>query len=667
MAISIGQFMFELLFGVDKGAKAQVEGELQALKEMASNLLGKIGIAFSISGLYNAINGCVQLASNVEEMQNKFDVVFAGLTDEVEAWASDFADAIGRNKNDIKGYVADMQNLLVGFMGQDRRKEAAEMSKSMTQLAMDLASFANLDEAYAVEAMTNAVMGETESAKSLGAVLNDLTRAQAMQELGLSGTYDALDQVAKMQVNYQAILDQSADAVGDCERSVNSYKSTLTAFQSKLTEIRTIIGQFFMPTFSKVLRFGSQGLAALRDWLGRLTELADRLGGADRVISMLAISIGALMAILNFQKIITGVKTVTSLLAGPGIKLAALLAVIILVALAVEDLVRFVQGKDSVIGTLFEKAGLDAEAAREKILAAWEQLKTAAANLYGKLKEAFSGAFEAIGRWWDENGDSIISHIGTILYGLIDVIASIIETIANLLNGDWAAAWESANQACYQFSQTVMELLGWVWEGIVDIFSPLVDWMQRLWNDAKNAVSTKVSEIRQSIVDGFTAAIDWIKSLPGQAIQWGSDFVQGLIDGIQSKVQAVIDSVAGIAGKIRSYLHFSVPDEGPLTDYESWMPDFMTGLAKGIQANLPMITSAMKKVSAVMTLGVQPTPATVGTVAGSGGSGRVINQNVNINNQFHGDVAGQKKSAEAMKQATDDTTAELARAIEQTR
>lgn len=65
------------------------------------------------------------------------------------------------------------------------------------------------------------------------------------------------------------------------------------------------------------------------------------------------------------------------------------------------------------------------------------------------------------------------------------------------------------------------------------------------------------------------------------------------INGIKSKIQDVADAVTGVADKIRSFLHFSVPDEGPLTDFESWMPDFMQGLANGISANAGMVNDAL--------------------------------------------------------------------------
>lgn len=206
-------FIF-LGFQIDESSESKAEQGINKLKNLAQNALGAIGIGLSIAGISSAIKDCVSLSSEVEEMQNKFDVVFQGMTDEVEAWAQTYSDSIGRNKNDIKTYLADQQNLLVGF-GMTR-EAGAELSKQMTTLALDLASFGNLDETSAVNNMTKAVMGQTEAAQALGAVLNESTRAQAMQTLGLSGTYEKLDQLTKMQVNYQAILSQSPDAIGDC-------------------------------------------------------------------------------------------------------------------------------------------------------------------------------------------------------------------------------------------------------------------------------------------------------------------------------------------------------------------------------------------------------------------------------------------------------------------
>ena len=65
------------------------------------------------------------------------------------------------------------------------------------------------------------------------------------------------------------------------------------------------------------------------------------------------------------------------------------------------------------------------------------------------------------------------------------------------------------------------------------------------------------------------------------------------------------DAVSSVADKIRSFLHFSVPDEGPLTDFESWMPDFMHGLAKGIEKSKSMVTDAVSGLAADMVINPQ--------------------------------------------------------------
>ena len=97
-------------------------------------------------------------------------------------------------------------------------------------------------------------------------------------------------------------------------------------------------------------------------------------------------------------------------------------------------------------------------------------------------------------------------------------------------------------------------------------------------------------------------AVSYVKNLAGQAWSWGSDIIGGIVNGIRSKINDVASAVTSVADTIRSFLHFSVPDEGPLTDFESWMPDFMSGLAKGIQKNKKLITNAISGVAESMQL-----------------------------------------------------------------
>ena len=93
-----------------------------------------------------------------------------------------------------------------------------------------------------------------------------------------------------------------------------------------------------------------------------------------------------------------------------------------------------------------------------------------------------------------------------------------------------------------------------------------------------------------------------VKSVASTAVSWGKDICSGIANGVKSAASGVFNAVKSVASGIASFLHFSVPDEGPLTDFESWMPDFMEGLAKGIEENKGLIARAVKGVAETMKL-----------------------------------------------------------------
>lgn len=707
MSTTVGEFLYKVLFKTDPNSKKEAENEMEDLSGKAKKLLGAIGIGFSIKGAYDAIKACVSVSSEVEEMQNKFDVVFRGMTDDVESWAQSYADAVGRNSNTIKGYLADSQNLFVG-MGMER-EAGAKLSEQMIELALDLASFNNLNEDDAVNAMTKALMGESESAKTLGAVLNDNTRAQAMQVLGLTGTYQALDEATKMQVNYQAILNQSSDAVGDCERSLDSYESTLKQTTAKLEEVKTLIGQFFMPTFKRVLSYANQGLMKLRDWISKLQTFADKIGGVEHLLSLLAATGAALVVALNFKKIVSGATALLKVLGGIKLSTLAIIAVVVLLVLLVDDFINFMQGNDSLFGSMLEKAGVDVDEVREKItsvwntikttlqniwefikglgisiwdtlkafwaengesiktsfLQIWEAIKSAVSSIWNSIKSIAETVFNELKAFWDAWGDKIMSAFSIVWEGIqsllmiaLGIITSLFSAFAALLSGDWEGFWQS-----------IKDFLQGIWDGIVTIVTTVLDAIWALFGD-------KIVEIKDSIVDGFNDAIEWLKELPGKALTWGKDFIQGFIDGIGEKVSAVTDAVKGVAEKITSFLHFSVPDEGPLSKYQRWMPDFMQGLADGIDRNKDLVLGAVSKLSSDIDVTVNGKRGSNGTSASSvsartaaaavsnNSSSRTINQTNNFTSQFYGgERETQKNLSKSARENAKDTSAELARAL----
>lgn len=118
-----------------------------------------------------------------------------------------------------------------------------------------------------------------------------------------------------------------------------------------------------------------------------------------------------------------------------------------------------------------------------------------------------------------------------------------------------------------------------------------------------NAATTiGMNQMNTTIKSGFESAVSYIKSLAGQSRSWGADIMQGLINGMQSKMSALQSTVNQAANVIYKNLHFTRPDEGPLRNYEEWMPHFMEGLSKGIHDNSHLVKSAVQDVASNMEI-----------------------------------------------------------------
>lgn len=122
------------------------------------------------------------------------------------------------------------------------------------------------------------------------------------------------------------------------------------------------------------------------------------------------------------------------------------------------------------------------------------------------------------------------------------------------------------------------------------------------FENMKSGISGKVNLIKSNVKSGFDNAVGHIKGLASQAFSWGSDMIMGIVNGIKSCISKVSGAVKDVADTIKSYLHFSVPDVGPLTDYESWMPDFIQGMAKGIDDNKYRLVDAVQSMAGDMKL-----------------------------------------------------------------
>lgn len=222
-------------------------------------------------------------------------------------------------------------------------------------------------------------------------------------------------------------------------------------------------------------------------------------------------------------------------------------------------------------------------------------------------------------------------------FGLVDVAAApvigIILAIAAACAVGFAAGWELAKHW-----DDICEAAGRLADSVREAYNNLMSFNDNLKNNVNGAINDIASyfaslpgRIINALKDAVQAIKDEFKNMINNAKKSGADFVSGFIDGIKSKVQKLINQVKEIAETIEEYLGFSCPDKGALSKYESWMPDFMMGLAKGINQNKGIVTRAIASLSKDMVLPLDANASMNMAIAGAnGGSVSVGGTSMNV-------------------------------------
>ena len=250
------------------------------------------------------------------------------------------------------------------------------------------------------------------------------------------------------------------------------------------------------------------------------------------------------------------------------------------------------------------------------------------------IKAVFTIVFDAIKNTVGAVFDAIHSVISSVMDWIHDNITEKLEMIKAV----FTAVWNAISSFISGIVNTISSVISNVWNGIKNTISNVMNAIKNtvsnIWNSIKDSVSSTIGGIKDTITNGFNKAVNFIKNLGKEAWQWGADIINGIVDGIKSCIGKVGDAVKGVADKIKSFLHFSVPDEGPLTDFESWMPDFMKGLAEGINKSRKYVEKAVSGVADAMQIelktGITATLEGNTSIAASGNAaGTVIYNNDN--------------------------------------
>lgn len=216
------------------------------------------------------------------------------------------------------------------------------------------------------------------------------------------------------------------------------------------------LSYFLMNFFSKLLGWLDKGVQMLN-------RLADKVGGMENLLKLVAMAAGSIWLALNASKILGFFKSLGGLLTMANLKTLALVAVIMLVALAIDDLIHFMKGDESVIGEFFEKMGIDADAVRETIggvISFLGSLISTIADLLGKGLEKL-GEFFA---WSTEKAQQAGEKIGKAIRSVMDWFGNLKEKAKDLID-------TIANSPLGKLIGGVGNAIGKGWDYISGLFS----------------------------------------------------------------------------------------------------------------------------------------------------------------------------------------------------
>lgn len=439
----------------------------------------------------------------------------------------------------------------------------------------------------------------------------------------ISGISDSLDGinidglVTAMLPGFQALADAASNLVQQAIAWAQTadWESIGNSIADAITNIVNGISSFDWGGFFSIV---GDGIGLFVDGLSLIIDNVGDIGGLADVIVAVAVAFGVLNAVLTAYNTVMAVQSAI-MMANPTTW------IILGIVAAIAALILIIKNWGAIT---------------ETIAAVWEKVKNAVINTWNNIYSMFVGIFTAI------LNNPVVQLIVNFVTTEFNIMKNLITGIWNGIKDIAAGAWEYIKNVVLGPVLLLCDLVTGNFtklkEDASKIFSNLGNALSTIWNGISGIASSIWTAIKEHIgntvgrmVDGIKFAIqkipgifsdifgrvrNFVTSLPGEALRWGRDIVDGIADGIKGAIGKVTGAVKGVADKIRSFLHFSEPDVGPLSDFHTYMPDMMSGLASGIKAGIPMLQKAAGLAAGVISGGLNGTITTDGIVGASSGS-----------------------------------------------
>lgn len=261
--------------GVQNGVSA-IKQSFNGLGSAVKKIGLLIGGAFAVGKLVQFGKECVELGSDLAEVQNVVDVTFTTMSDKVNEFAKNAMTSAGLSETMAKRYVGTFGAMSKSFGFSEA--QAYDMSTALTQLTGDVASFYNISQDLAYIKLKSVFTGETETLKDLGVVMTQSALDQYALANGYGKTTSAMTEQEKVALRLAFVQKQLSAASGDFIRTSDSWANQVRVMQLQLQSLKATVGQGLINIFTPVLK-------VINILLGKLATLANAFKSFTELIT----------------------------------------------------------------------------------------------------------------------------------------------------------------------------------------------------------------------------------------------------------------------------------------------------------------------------------------------------------------------------------------------
>jgi hypothetical protein len=341
---------------VDDRPLTQLDKRINKVKDNIKDFAVTTGAVLATAG-YGAYK-LVEAASDANEALNVLQVTFKDNTDAVLDWSTTVAEQMGRSQYTFQESVGKFGAFLSPVF-KESEHDITQMSERLAELAVDLASFYNTSDSEAVTRLFSGMSGETEAVRKYGVDISDSALDDFNKKMGDHRTMRSLSLQEKSLLRYRKILIDTEAAQGDAERTAGSWANQVKRLQERAKTLAVTIGKKILPVALDFLDAINGGITKVEEVVKFIEEKSSVLRAALLTVSSLVAAMAIQSVIANWAELsaaavlfgdVLKTKVVPQLMTG-----AAMAGKLAIAFLVLEDVIGFLRGQDSVLGSLLSE------------------------------------------------------------------------------------------------------------------------------------------------------------------------------------------------------------------------------------------------------------------------------------------------------------------------